>query len=57
METQPPGIVGAAGVDLLRSLAQRCRDLSEVTAVPEVIRELVSIARELEREADRVAHC
>ena len=57
METQSPGVVGAAGVELLRSLAQRCLDLSEATAVPELIRELVSIARELEREADRVAHC
>jgi hypothetical protein len=36
----------------MRALAQRCRDLSELTAVPEVIRELISIADELEREAE-----
>ncbi len=34
----------------IRSLAQRCRDLSEMTAIPEVTRELISIADELENE-------
>lgn len=38
----------------IRSLAQRCRDLSEMTAVPEVTRELISIADELENEAQLV---
>jgi hypothetical protein len=33
-------------------LAQRCRELAEMTAVPEVTRELLSIARELEDEAE-----
>ncbi len=38
----------------IRSLAQRCRDLSEMTAIPEVTRELISIADELENEAQPV---
>lgn len=38
----------------LRSLAQRCRDLSEMTVVPDVTRELISIATELESEAGQV---
>ncbi len=38
----------------LRELARRCRDLSEMTAVPEVSRELLSIAGELEEEAELV---
>jgi hypothetical protein len=37
----------------LRTLARRCRDLSEMTVVPEVSRELISIAGELEGEAER----
>ena len=40
--------------DRIRSLAQRCRDLSEMTAVPEVTRELISIADELDNEAQLV---
>ncbi len=43
-----------ARVERMRSLAQRCRDLSEQTAVPEVTRELVSIADALESEAELV---
>jgi hypothetical protein len=35
----------------LRALAGRCRELTELTAVPELIRELASIADELEDEA------
>lgn len=41
-----------ARMERIRALAQRCRDLSEMTAVPEVTRELVSIADELENEAE-----
>jgi len=37
----------------LRSLAQRCRDLSEMTVIPEVSRELLAIAAALEDEAER----
>ena len=39
-------------MERIRALAQRCRDLSEMTAVPEVTRELVSIADELENQAE-----
>lgn len=45
----------AQSVDRLRALAQRCRDLSEMTMVPDVSRELLSIALELDGEADRAA--
>jgi hypothetical protein len=37
----------------LRSLALRCRDLSEMTMVPEVSRELLAIAAALDDEAER----
>lgn len=43
----------AEGIDRLRALAQRCRDLSDITMVPEVSRELNAIAAELDREAER----
>jgi hypothetical protein len=43
-----------ARTERIRALAQRCRDLSEMTAIPDVTRELVSIADELEKEADLV---
>jgi len=36
----------------IKALARRCRELSEMTAVPELIRELSSIADELEKEAE-----
>jgi hypothetical protein len=36
----------------IRALARRCRELSEMTAVPELIRELSSIADELDKEAE-----
>jgi hypothetical protein len=39
----------------LRHLAGRCRDLSDVTAVPEVVKELTRIATALEDEAELVA--
>ncbi len=41
-----------AAVERLHDLARRCRDLSEMTAIPDVTRELVSIARALENEAE-----
>jgi len=44
-----------ARTERIRALAQRCRDLSEMTAVPEVTRELISIADELENEAELAA--
>jgi hypothetical protein len=39
-------------VERLRLLARRCRDLSEMTAVPDLTRELISIADALENEAE-----
>lgn len=40
-----------AQADRLRDLARRCRDLAELTAVPDVVRELERIARALDEEA------
>jgi hypothetical protein len=36
----------------IRDLARRCRELSEMTAVPELINELNSIAEDLDNEAE-----
>jgi hypothetical protein len=44
-----------ARVERMRSLARRCRDLSEQTAIPDLTRELLSIADALENEAELVA--
>ncbi|MGO8915543.1 MAG: hypothetical protein ACLQJR_06515 [Stellaceae bacterium] len=49
------GTAERAKAERIRSLAQRCRDLSELTAIPEVSRELVSIADALDSEAELVA--
>ena len=51
-ETSPALETGLA--DRLRVLAQRCRDVSQWTTVPDVTRELDDIAERLSREADRV---
>ena len=37
----------------LRGLARRCRELADMTMVPDVTRELLSIAAALDREAER----
>ena len=37
----------------LRNLARRCRELAEMTMVPDVTRELLSIAMALDSEAER----
>ncbi len=58
MTSRREGVMGAKSINVeeadrtvrIRSLAQRCRDLSEMTAIPEVTRELISIADELENE-------
>ena len=50
----PAAVAERAKVERLRALARRCRDLSELTAVPEVTRELVGIADALESEAELV---
>lgn len=52
MQTRPGAAVDEALVQRLRGLAARCRELAEMTAVPEVTRELTSIARALESEAE-----
>ena len=38
----------------IRDLARRCRELSEMTAVPELARELSNIADKLDNEAEMV---
>lgn len=52
MNKKSPIMTPPADAVRLRTLAKRCRDLSEMTAVPDLCRELVSIARELESEAE-----
>jgi hypothetical protein len=54
MASNPASTSDQARAERIRALAQRCRDLSEMTAVPDVVRELVGIARELEHEAELV---
>ena len=55
MSAKAMDTAGRARMERIRALAQRCRDLSEMTAVPEVTRELISIADELENEAELAA--
>ncbi len=55
MTGKPSGVAERARAERIRALAQRCHDLSEQTAVPEVTRELISIARDLEEEAALLA--
>jgi hypothetical protein len=45
------GSPSAASAERLKDLARRCRELAELTAVPEVTRELERIAQALEIEA------
>lgn len=54
MGTRSSHIEEPAKAARFRALAQRCRDLSEMTALPEMTRELVSIADALENEAELV---
>jgi len=51
-ETRPVPEAGLA--DRLRALAQRCRELSQWTTIPDVTRGLDDIADCCSREADRV---
>lgn len=55
MTASASGTAESARVERIRLLAQRCRDLSELTAIPEVTRELISIADALDSEAELVA--
>jgi len=48
------GVVVGATADRLRELARRCVDLADMTAVPEVAKELTDIARALGDEADGI---
>ncbi len=53
MRTRSGIVADAAGADRLRDLARRCRELAEMTAVPDVTRELQSIAGALDEEAEQ----
>jgi hypothetical protein len=55
MTAKSSGVIERASAERLRALAQRCRELSELTALPEVTRELVAIADAVESEADLVS--
>jgi hypothetical protein len=55
MTATSSGTAEQAKAERLRTLAQRCRELSEQTAIPDVSRELVSIADALDGEAELVA--
>jgi len=46
------GAGSAVLAERLQGFALRCRRLAEMTAVPEITRELLSIARVLEDEAE-----
>jgi hypothetical protein len=54
MSASSAGTREHARVERMRSLARRCRDLSEQTAIPELTRELISIADALDDEAELV---
>ena len=54
MTAKSSGVMERVSVERMRALAQRCRELSELTAVPEVTRELIAIADAIESEADLV---
>jgi len=54
MGVNRPSIAERARAERIRALSRRCRDLSEMTAIPEVTRELLGIAQELENEAELV---
>lgn len=54
MTAKSSDVMERASAARMRALAQRCRELSELTALPEVTRELIAIADALESEADLV---
>ena len=53
MEAEAAFYAETREAERLRKLASRCRDLSELTAVPDIFRELTNIADALDREAER----
>ena len=54
MTTGTSPVLATGLADRLRALAQRCRDVSQWTTVPDVTRELDDIAERHSHEADRV---
>ena len=52
MQGHPP-VAESVHAERLRDLARRCRELSELTVIPDVSRELISIARALDNEAEQ----
>ena len=53
MSTEMRSALESSLADRLRSLADRCRELSHWTTIPDVTRELDDIADCLAQEADR----
>ncbi len=54
MAAEAPPMFEAGIADRLRALAQRCREASQWTTVPDLARELDDIADRLSREAERI---
>lgn len=54
MSPKSIAVAERAKIERIRALAQRCRELSDMTAVPDVARELESIAEALDSEAELV---
>lgn len=52
LRTERHGVAEYCCAERMRDLARRCRDLAELTAVPDVVHELEKIARALDDEAD-----
>jgi hypothetical protein len=52
MSADTMGATEQAWTRRIKALAQRCRELSNMTAVPELVHELNNIADELENEAE-----
>jgi hypothetical protein len=45
-------VIGRLEIKRLREWAQRCRDLSDLTVVPDVSRALIKLAQEMEDAAE-----
>ena len=54
MAAEAPPMLEVGIADRLRALAQRCREASQWTTVPDLARELDDIADRLSREAERI---
>jgi hypothetical protein len=53
MAVKPAEVSESGAAERLRALARRCRDLSEMTGIPEMTRELARIAEALDDEAEQ----